>query len=144
MRAAGYEVGNPDAERERLYCVLSEAAHGRRGGIREGISPELRTFSYGPHPDYVVHAAVVHDGGVVVEGLIAKLGLMFVKLLHDIDSPMSTVSAALERLAVVRAAHPIDRESVERLRAKAMRDNTGTARPTETGRDAYPGDSAET
>jgi len=109
MREAGIEpVGGDVVELGReIYGFMSESAHHRRGGFRDSISPDLRRFVFGPHPDARIRATYVEYAGHLLEEVVMVVGDAFADFLGR-DYYTNTVTPLIQSLERVREQMPLD------------------------------------
>jgi hypothetical protein len=69
MREAGVDTSGRSLSEigGEIYDLLSRPAHHRRGGSPETLEPDLREFTYGPHPSAEVRARYLDYAGELVE-----------------------------------------------------------------------------
>jgi hypothetical protein len=104
MEAEG--VG-PTAELgEKIYDLLSQPAHHRRGGFPESIQVDAREFAYGPHPDAVVRADYLNYVGHLIEIALINVITSLADLI-GLHYARDALDRMQERLECVREQFPL-------------------------------------
>jgi len=108
MRQQGLEPegGNLRELGAQIYSVLSTSAHHERGGFPESLSPKLRQFAYGPHPEAERQAAHLNYVGELLEEVVLVVGAAFRDIIRG-DFYAEVVQPLQARLHEVRAAYPL-------------------------------------
>ena len=90
-----------------IYGLLSEGSHHQRSVMAESMSPALRRFAYGPHPDARNRASQVGYAGELLEEVIMVVGDAFADLLGR-DLYAQQVRPLIVALERVREVAPLD------------------------------------
>jgi hypothetical protein len=85
----------------RAYGALSSGVHNRRAGVRASASPELRQFSYGPHPDPRIRADFVEEATGHIERTLLDVGTCLAEIL-GVDRVRPIVIAHTTAIHVTR------------------------------------------
>ena len=108
MQEAGVEPEGGDVVElgREIYGLLSKGSHHQRSVMSESVSPALRRFSYGPHPDARNRASQVEYSGHLLEEVIMIVGDAFADLLGR-DYYINSVRPLVASLEEVRAEAPM-------------------------------------
>ncbi len=117
LREQGIELHGNQAELgSQIYDILSKPAHNMRSGFKESVAVQLKTFSYGSHPDPTQRAVHVEFGGQLIEEITIRVGTAFATRFLGRPFYENTVKRLIAEIEAIRETMPVNPPAMKRLR----------------------------